>query len=255
MTQAPPGWYPDPSPQPLGGPPGQPPGQPPRQRFWDGQAWTEHVHPSPHPATSPYQASAPTQETTTPDGVALSGWWLRVGAYAIDSVLIGGIGLLAAIPQYVRMQAGLLDLMRRFDSEVSRAGNTGTAPDVDTYLRSYMDLVLPMVTWTALATFVAWMVYGSLMLRFKGATLGKMALGISVRLRERPGRMPWSAIVVRLLVQQGVLLTAALPLLYLVLSWFPYLDNLYPLWDRRRQAIHDKAAKTNVVLDRQIAAR
>ena len=99
------------------------------------------------------------------------------------------------------------------------------------------------------------MIYGSLMLRFKGATLGKMALGISVRLRERPGRMPWSAIVVRLLVQQGVLLTAVLPLLYLVLSWFPYLDNLYPLWDRRRQAIHDKAAKTNVVLDRQIAAR
>ena len=44
-------------------------------------------------------------------------------------------------------------------------------------------------------------------------------------------------------------------MLYLVLSWFPYLDNLYPLWDRRRQAIHDKAAKTNVVLDRQIAAR
>lgn len=65
--------------------------------------------------------------------------------------------------------------------------------------------MLPAVTWTALATVVAWMIYGPLMLRFKGATLGKMALGISVRFRERPGRMPWSAIVVRLLVQQGVL--------------------------------------------------
>ena len=59
------------------------------------------------------------------------------GCLAIDSVLIGGIGLLAAIPQFVRMQAGLLDLMRRFDSEVSRAGNTGTAPDVDIFLRTW----------------------------------------------------------------------------------------------------------------------
>jgi uncharacterized RDD family membrane protein YckC len=26
------------------------------------------------------------------------------------------------------------------------------------------------------------------------------------------------------------------------------LDNLWPLWDRKRQALHDKAAGTNVVM-------
>jgi uncharacterized RDD family membrane protein YckC len=240
MTQPPPGWYPDPSPQ--------PPGQPLIHRYWDGQAWTSHIHPAP-PLTAPAQPpyGRPPQPTT-PDGAPLSGWWLRVGAYAIDGTLIGAVGFIATVPQYLRMQADALDLMRRFDDEMSRAQTTGTPPNVDALFRDYWELLLPVFTWSLLAGFIAWMVYGSLMLRFKGATLGKMALGISVRLRERPGRMPWSAILVRLLVQQGVLLTAPLPLLYLALGWFPYLDNLYPLWDKQRQALHDKAAKTNVVI-------
>ena len=232
MTQPPPGWYPDPSPQPLG--------QPPVQRFWDGRAWTSHICPAPPPAAS--------AQPTTADGARLSGWWLRVGAYVIDSMLIGVVGFIATIPQYVRMQAEAVDLMRRFDNEMSRAETTGDPPNMGALFRDYLDLLLPVFTWSLLATFVAWMIYSSLMLRFKGATLGKMALGISVRLRERPGQMPWLTIFVRLLVQQGVLLTAPLPLLYLALSWFPYLDNLYPLWDKHRQAIHDKAAKTNVVI-------
>jgi uncharacterized RDD family membrane protein YckC len=107
--------------------------------------------------------------------------------------------------------------------------------------------VLSYMTWMLLATFVASMIYGGVMLRLKGATLGKLALGISVRLRERPGQLPWSAILTRQLVQHGVMLTAVLPLLYLCASWFVYLDDLYPLLDKNRQALHDKAARTNVV--------
>jgi len=79
-------------------------------------------------------------------------------------------------------------------------------------------------------------------------TLGMVALGICVRLRERPGKLPWSTILLRVLVQQGVLLTAVVPLLYLALSWFPYLDALWMFWDDQRRTLHDKAAKTNVVL-------
>jgi uncharacterized RDD family membrane protein YckC len=218
------------------------------QRFWDGQTWTSHTHPGPPPAALAHPTSGRPPQPTTPDGARLSGWWLRVGAYAIDCTLISAVGFIATVPQYLRMQADALDLMRRFDKELSRAETTGIPPNMGVFFRDYLDLLLPVLTWSALAMFIAWMVYGSLMLRFKGATLGKLALGISVRLRERPGRMPWSTIVVRLLVQQGLLLTAPLPLLYFALGWFPYLDNLYPLWDKHRQAIHDKAAKTNVVI-------
>jgi uncharacterized RDD family membrane protein YckC len=145
------------------------------------------------------------------------------------------------------MQDEVNDLMRRFESETSRPG---AAPDFGAFFRDYMDLMLPVVTWSALAGFVVWMVYGSLMLRYKGATVGKIACGIAVRLREQPGQLPWSAIFVRLLVQQGIALTVVVPVLYLALIWFPWLDGLWPLWDKKKQALHDKAARTNVVLVR-----
>lgn len=215
--------------------------------FWDGQAWTSHIYPAPSQAAAHLTSGRPPQPTTS-DGVLLSGWWLRVGAYAIDGGLIGGVVLIAMVPAFVHMQAAAFDLMRRFDTELSRAETTGTPPNMVAFFRDYLELLLPVFTWTLLATFLAWMVYGSLMLRFKGATVGKMVLGISVRLRERPGQMPWSAIFIRMLVQQGVLLTAPLPLLYFALSWFPYLDDLFPLWDEHRQSLHDKAAKTSVVI-------
>jgi uncharacterized RDD family membrane protein YckC len=217
------------------------------QRFWDGHTWTSHIYPA-SPRATAHLSSGHLPQPTTSDDVLLSGWWLRVGAYAIDGALIGGVVFIATIPAYLRMQAAAFDLMRRFDNELSQAETTGNPPNMVAFFRDYLDLFLPVLTWTLLATFIAWMVYGSLMLRFKGATVGKITLGISVRLRDQAGQLPWSAIFVRLLVQQGILLTAPLPLLYFALSWFPYLDNLFPLWDKQRQALHDKAAKTNVVI-------
>jgi uncharacterized RDD family membrane protein YckC len=47
-----------------------------------------------------------------------------------------------------------------------------------------------------------------------------------------------------------VLLTAVVPFVYLALAWFPYLDSLWPLWDKKNQALHDKVARTNVVVVR-----
>ena len=38
-------------------------------------------------------------------------------------------------------------------------------------------------------------------LRWKGATPGKLICGLRVRLRERPGRLPWSTIAIRVGVQ------------------------------------------------------
>lgn len=144
----------------------------------------------------------------------------------------------------IQMQRDLNVLMRRFEAETN---NPQATPDFGAFLGDYLDVALPMLTWSALAGFVVWGVYSSLMLRFKSATLGKMVVGIAVRLRERPGQLPWSTILVRLLVQQGVSLTALVPFLYLALFWFPWLDSLWPLWDKKNQALHDKAARTNVV--------
>ena len=237
MTQIPAGWYPDPSPQQQG--------QTPLQRYWDGRLWTNHVQPAYPMDPTPYAGLA--HWPTTPDGVPLAGWWRRVGAHIIDNLLVGVVGSFLTIPLQLRLAEDSDDLMRRFEAEAARSETT---PDFGTFFGDVIDILLPFLTWSLIATFVIWAVYSSLMLRFKGATVGKMTLGIAVRLRERPGQLPWSNILQRVFVQQGVLLTVVVPVLYLALLWFPYLDVLWPLWDKKKQALHDKAARTNVVVVR-----
>jgi uncharacterized RDD family membrane protein YckC len=221
VTQIQPGWYPDPS------------SPHPQLRYWDGQAWTEHVHAQQQYAAGP----------STPDGVPLSGWWRRVGAFLIDTVLISIVVSILTLPQQLAMQSRMNDLMLRFESET----DPEAMPDFGAFFGEYWQIMQPVLVWSGIATFLAWALYSSLMLRWKGATLGKMAAGIAVRLRDQPGQLPWSAIFARVFVQFGVGLTAVVPVLYFVLSWFPLLDSLWPLWDKKRQALHDKAARTNVV--------
>jgi uncharacterized RDD family membrane protein YckC len=54
-------------------------------------------------------------------------------------------------------------------------------------------------------------------------------------------------VLVRWLVQNASVVSRLLPLLSLPAALFVLLDGLWPLWDGRRQALHDKAAGTNVV--------
>jgi uncharacterized RDD family membrane protein YckC len=235
MTQIPAGWYPDPAPT--------APGQSPSQRYWDGQTWTEHVFPG--PTYAPAYAAATRPGPTTPDGVPLAGWWQRVGAYLLDGLIVGVVSSLVTLPLQLRMQDDLNALLDRYTA----VGPNQTF-DTGQFFRDYLDLLGPVLTWSALISFGLWAVYNAVFLRTKGATPGKMALGLAVRLRERPGRLPWSAIALRVLVQHGVALLAVVPLLYLAVSWFPMLDALWASWDGKRQALHDKAARTNVIRTR-----
>jgi uncharacterized RDD family membrane protein YckC len=232
VSQIPAGWYPDPAPQ--------PPGQPPTQRFWDGWAWTGHVAPV---AWSPYAVPMPTGPTT-PDGVPLAGWLKRAGAYLIDSLAIGTVSTLLTLPLQLEMSQDMVEIMEELEAETA---DPQTTPDFGAFFSDYLDTMQPLLIWSAVITLALWGIYNAVMLRWKRATLGKMVLGLEVRLRDRPGTLPWSSIAARVLVQHGVALAAVVPLLYLALVWFPWLDGLWPLWDRKRQALHDKAARTNVI--------
>jgi uncharacterized RDD family membrane protein YckC len=82
-----------------------------------------------------------------------------------------------------------------------------------------------------------------LFLRLKSATLGKMLC----RLRVVPvdqgrhlGGLSWGSAIVRALVWLVPSLNAILLPLRLV-------DALFPLWHPKRQALHDLAARTQVV--------
>ena len=224
MTQIPAGWFPDPE-----------PGQTHRLRYWDGQLWTEHTH----PMAPGYAGPGGQVAKTTPDGAPLAGWWMRVGASLIDSLILGPLGLLLGFPfllQYLRAYTAYVDQM-------TAARQRGDVVDPTSFLA---DAWLPLIGVAVVATIVG-LVYHGGFLRWKNATPGKLAVGLRVRLREKPGQLPWSAIAKRLLVYYGSSLLSVIPVLGLV----SLLNVLWPLWDDTNQALHDKAARTNVVVHRR----
>ena len=77
-----------------------------------------------------------------------------------------------------------------------------------------------------------------------------MAVGIKIRLRDTPGPLSWGTIGMRWLGQNLASFLGLIPVIGVVASFYPWIDCLWPLWDGKRQALHDKIAKTNVVRTR-----
>jgi len=254
MTQIPAGWYPDPAPAQSG--------QPPLVRYWDGAMWTAHVSPAGPtaapmaPAQPAYVAAAPEASgPTTPDGEPLAGWWWRVLAYIIDGALISVASNILSLPAQISFQRDFQDVMDDFQQQVDANPDN---VDVGHFFDLLIDVFRDHAFWLFVPTLVFTVLYGGGMLWWRGATLGKLAVGLRVRLRERPGRLPIEAVVARVMIQFLVpytLLVVALlsgSLAVAVLLMFGYsvylaLDHLWPTWDKKRQAWHDKAARTNVV--------
>ena len=92
-------------------------------------------------------------------------------------------------------------------------------------------------------TLAVGMLYHVGFLRWKSATPGKLICGLRVvpvdRGRDR-GPLPWSSIFIRASIW-------VLPGISLFLSLITLVDVLFPLWHPKRQALHDIAAKTQVV--------
>jgi uncharacterized RDD family membrane protein YckC len=89
--------------------------------------------------------------------------------------------------------------------------------------------------------------YNVAFLRWKQATPGKLVVGIRVRLRESPD-LPWSAIWRRYGFVAAVSALGRIPLLGTVFLILSVVDDVWPLADGNRQALHDKLAGTNVVV-------
>ena len=90
-------------------------------------------------------------------------------------------------------------------------------------------------------------VYNVGFLMWKQATPGKLVVGLRVRMRDRPGPMPIGTVLLRWAGQFGVGIVGLVPVLGFLTFIYTLLDYLWPLWDDKKQAIHDKIAKTNVV--------
>lgn len=146
-----------------------------------------------------------------------AGWWLRVAAYLVDTVLL--------------LTGSALVLLVIWTA----TGKPGTAA------------VALAITWAATEYLLRGLVYAPLLMRRAGGrngqTLGKQAAGVRVvRADGRPisyGSAVTRDWLVRTLVfQVGGALTGGVATL---------VDYLSPLWDERKQALHDRVAKTLVV--------
>ena len=204
-------------------------------RWWDGYRWTEHTQ-----LASPGQGASG-RSTTTPDGVPLAGWWHRVGASMLDGLILLPLGLLLSFP-WVRE---IVDVYGDYFGQLTEdleAGRTSTVSDADLAAR----IARPLAIVTLISLLVSF-AYHVGFLMWRQATPGKLITGLRVRMREQPGPMPLGAVLLRWLTQSGVGVLSLLPYVGSLVGLYNLLDSLWPLWDGKKQAIHDKAAGTNVV--------
>ncbi|PFG66341.1 putative RDD family membrane protein YckC [Propionibacteriaceae bacterium ES.041] len=273
---APGGWYPDPA-------------RDGQERYWDGWQWTRNTRPMEQSAPAaqpgaygqqpgygqqgygqqgygqqgygqqgygqqpggygqaPYGQPGqgmqpaygrPGPMATTADGVPLASWGWRLLAFVIDWMLLSLVT--NGIAQVTGLNAAISRSMSAYEAYLTEVMTTGTQLDLGQVVQL---IVTPQMVAVQALTLVAFIVYQALMLRSRGATLGKLATGLRV-VPLGQGRSPrglrWGTAVIRPLVTQ---LMGLVPLLGL-------LDYLFPLWDRNRQALHDKPARTQVVRER-----
>ena len=174
--------------------------------------------------------------TAAPDGAPLANVWLRLVAKIIDGIILGIITAILLTPFWGRFASAL----GRYIDEANRAAQTGTAVDPFTL---YSD---PGYYQFQLAAGVIGLVvsglYVVLLLRFKGATLGKMIFGMRVRRWENDDQLGWGNCLARWASE------SLIP--QITCGLFFFIDSLWCLWDPRRQTLHDKIARTVVTTRR-----
>lgn len=178
----------------------------------------------------------------TPDGQPLATFWQRVGAYLIDALIQFLLVVVLAGWLLVRALGPVLDDFRR----AVESNDPAAFESINTSNLGYGSLIA-----FALVSAAIQFAYSVLFLSRTGATPDKAALGLSVRLRERPGVPSLGVAARRSSVQSGLSLLSNIPVLGNFAGLAALLDLLWPAWDDKKQALHDKVAATNVVKGKQ----
>jgi uncharacterized RDD family membrane protein YckC len=224
------------------------------------QPWGQHPqYPPPPPAQqppAPYpygqqpqrqggwgMPPAPTvygTQARTPDGEPLAGWWKRAAARIIDWIIVWVVSLPLTGYFLYRAFAELWPAVQDYANQLEAGNSSAAAPTATP------EMVKWLVGYSVLFTLVA-IVYEVFFTTRSGATPGKKALGLRVRLREQPGPLPVQAALRRTVIPIGGNLVSSLPLLSQLIGLLQVGDVLLPLVNERKQAIHDLMARTNVV--------
>ena len=150
--------------------------------------------------------------------VPLAPWWKRLVAILIDGMIVG----LSTLVVVLVFAAALGPSTTTNQPQQSSAGAT-----LGALAGLWIVLAIPGAVY-----------FGALNGSRRGQTVGKMALGIAVRDAQTGAPIGFWRAVGRNLIT----------VVFSIALYIPYiLDSLAPLWDRRRQAWHDKVAHSVVV--------
>lgn len=167
---------------------------------------------------------------TTPDGQPIAAWGMRFLARILDSIVVAIIGgglAMVLVPDFMD------NYLAWFEDDSS--GMTMPADLVGDF--AMVSLIIAVLG----------LAYEILMLKFFSGTVGKLATGLRVRLREQAGPLSWATAAIRGAVWQGPTLLSGVQGIGNFTGIFNLLNGLWPLWDNKKQSLNDKAAKTNVV--------
>jgi uncharacterized RDD family membrane protein YckC len=219
---------------------------------WQGQNAPQQQYPPQHQQPSQYPSQSPSQYPQVPggaawmvgpataDGVPLASWGRRLVARVLDNVITA---TLTAVVGWTWLN----DLLTWYSDIVRRTIDSGVAPDPVQLSEQAVTYLLPL----SIVGLVVGVLYETLFLMRTGATPGKMALGISVRRTGAAGPLDLLSALKRQVIQIGASATSSIQALSTVVGMLSLLDYLWPLWDSKRQALHDKIADTQVVMGKQ----
>jgi uncharacterized RDD family membrane protein YckC len=177
-----------------------------------------------HPA---YQGGPPGQDA------GLAEWWRRLLGRLIDVVVVS----IVLVPVTIPLLSGPFGKLERVTSKYPNL----SAPGAQTAL-SRADGKFVVALWIlGIIAAVVWFLYDTLQHAKWGQTLGKRVLSTRVVSAYDRSPITGAAAVKRAAVY------ALVPVLPVVGTIFAVLNDLWLLWDRRRQCLHDKAARTIVI--------
>ena len=237
-------WHfaPQSGPPPAGPPPGT--GQPPPAAPVPYGTSPHYGTPPPHGAPYPHGGQAGYGTPAQPYGTAATGgppgrdpglaeWWRRLLARLIDLAAVAVVLLPVAIPMLSPSFSRLERIAAQYPNLASPQAQSAFAGAQSKFLGALYTL--------SLIAAAVWFLYDAFQHAKWGQTLGKRALSTRVVSADDGSPISTATAVKR----AGVY--ALIPVIPLIGTFFALLNELWLTWDRRRQCLHDKAARTIVV--------
>jgi uncharacterized RDD family membrane protein YckC len=150
-------------------------------------------------------------------------FWIRMAAYLIDVLVLIPLSLPLAVAAWTRLS----DQMDRFM-------RTNQPVEIETIFRQYLGWALLIAAGTY--------AYQVLMVRYFGGSLGKLAVGIRVRVADG-SVCGWRESLLRPILQLIVGFGSFVPGAGII----TLVDDLWMVWDHQSQTLHDKVANTIVI--------